>query len=380
MSNGRYACTVCSHRPVLDTIAMLLVHRQGKKHQSYVRGYYAKKQDLMKEVEKRKQQLYLKQQEQRGISQEEIKDVAPLLTKTRKATHHALLKTAPYKGCSGLSRKQDSCSVRRETPDKTAGSFFQRVSQTSRQHDSTCSGPKLTSATCSDDLPGNRGPPSGNQSETAADSPSVHITKGQSDSTISIGHRNDAASYPTLEGSTEIMLHSQNAASVEEPLTVTEKRHPASFQLKPYVPKHQRHKALPVPQPITGSANKSGCEIRPSLTTKLGDTSTREPLQFKSSVAGSLMVLRDSGSLTCDVGTKRRDPIPSRDLSKRAERKVSKPTGESMKCRNPRDDTRRADREKYLKLTSSGWKTDWRGGWVQDQDVEFDSDEEVTAQ
>lgn len=28
----RYACTVCFHRPVFDTLDMLTVHRTGKKH------------------------------------------------------------------------------------------------------------------------------------------------------------------------------------------------------------------------------------------------------------------------------------------------------------------------------------------------------------
>ena len=28
----RYACTVCGHRPVFDTVDMLAIHRQGKKH------------------------------------------------------------------------------------------------------------------------------------------------------------------------------------------------------------------------------------------------------------------------------------------------------------------------------------------------------------
>jgi hypothetical protein len=28
----RLSCTVCYHRPIFDTLEMLLVHRQGKKH------------------------------------------------------------------------------------------------------------------------------------------------------------------------------------------------------------------------------------------------------------------------------------------------------------------------------------------------------------
>ena len=30
----------------------------------------------------------------------------------------------------------------------------------------------------------------------------------------------------------------------------------------------------------------------------------------------------------------------------------------------------------FFSFLSSGWKSDWRGGWVKDEDVEFDSDED----
>uniref|UniRef100_A0A8C3J0B3 Sodium channel modifier 1 n=1 Tax=Calidris pygmaea TaxID=425635 RepID=A0A8C3J0B3_9CHAR len=34
LRSGRYACTVCAHRPVFDTLDVLTVHRAGKKHTS----------------------------------------------------------------------------------------------------------------------------------------------------------------------------------------------------------------------------------------------------------------------------------------------------------------------------------------------------------
>ncbi|ELR25567.1 uncharacterized protein ACA1_296880 [Acanthamoeba castellanii str. Neff] len=33
-SNGRYACTVCAHQPVFDTLPMFAIHQQGRKHQA----------------------------------------------------------------------------------------------------------------------------------------------------------------------------------------------------------------------------------------------------------------------------------------------------------------------------------------------------------
>ena len=32
LPSERYACLVCGHRPVFDTVAVLSVHRKGKRH------------------------------------------------------------------------------------------------------------------------------------------------------------------------------------------------------------------------------------------------------------------------------------------------------------------------------------------------------------
>eukprot|EP01125_Pyxidicula_operculata_P014990 TRINITY_DN5064_c0_g1_i5.p2 TRINITY_DN5064_c0_g1~~TRINITY_DN5064_c0_g1_i5.p2 ORF type:complete len:154 (-),score=20.83 TRINITY_DN5064_c0_g1_i5:6-467(-) len=34
MSNGRWVCTVCSNRPVMDTIQAVKIHRAGKRHKT----------------------------------------------------------------------------------------------------------------------------------------------------------------------------------------------------------------------------------------------------------------------------------------------------------------------------------------------------------
>ncbi|CAB1334350.1 unnamed protein product [Coregonus sp. 'balchen'] len=69
MKNGRYTCLVCSYRPVFDTVDMLT----------------------------------------------EPSSSAPLLTQTRKLTHHALLKTVPYNSChkntSTKSEKGSTSSI-----------------------------------------------------------------------------------------------------------------------------------------------------------------------------------------------------------------------------------------------------------------------------
>uniref|UniRef100_A0A1A7YD46 Sodium channel modifier 1 n=1 Tax=Iconisemion striatum TaxID=60296 RepID=A0A1A7YD46_9TELE len=91
LANGRYTCLVCSYRPVFDTVDMLTVHRQGKKHLEGIKIFYGKKAKLRNEITKRQHENYVQAEDS-----QEPSGSAPLLAQTRKLTHHALLKTAPY--------------------------------------------------------------------------------------------------------------------------------------------------------------------------------------------------------------------------------------------------------------------------------------------
>ncbi|XP_016131249.1 sodium channel modifier 1 isoform X1 [Sinocyclocheilus grahami] len=95
MKNGRYSCLVCSHRPVFDTVDMLVVHRKGKRHLEGMKWFYGKKNQLKHEIDKRRHQDYVKAEDER----QEPSSSAPLLSQTRKITHHALLRTVPYSSC-----------------------------------------------------------------------------------------------------------------------------------------------------------------------------------------------------------------------------------------------------------------------------------------
>ncbi|KAK2845123.1 hypothetical protein Q5P01_011782 [Channa striata] len=106
MKNGRYACLVCSCRPVFDTLDTLTVHRKGKRHLEGLKAFYGKKARLRNEITKRQHENYVQTEDRR----QEPSSSAPLLTETRKLTHHALLKTAPYNSCH---RKTSTTSEKR---------------------------------------------------------------------------------------------------------------------------------------------------------------------------------------------------------------------------------------------------------------------------
>ncbi|XP_042641534.1 sodium channel modifier 1-like [Tyto alba] len=94
LRSGRYACTVCAHRPVFDTLDVLTVHRAGKKHTGSLQRFYGKKRSL--------QDVVQKQQHEEEVRAEEAGtqgSPAPLLAQTRRIARSALLKAAPYSSC-----------------------------------------------------------------------------------------------------------------------------------------------------------------------------------------------------------------------------------------------------------------------------------------
>lgn len=95
LKNGRYTCLVCFHRPMFDTVDTLTVHRRGKRHLEGLKRFYGKKTELKNEMTKRKHEDYVQHED----NVQEASCSAPLLERTRKLTHHALLKTVPYNSC-----------------------------------------------------------------------------------------------------------------------------------------------------------------------------------------------------------------------------------------------------------------------------------------
>lgn len=95
--SGRFVCLVCPHNPVLDTMAMLVLHRQGKKHLANVTIKIEKDHNLTELLQKRKQEMYLSREKAdssssvSGNSQtlqvsKDACEAAPLLERTRQLT------------------------------------------------------------------------------------------------------------------------------------------------------------------------------------------------------------------------------------------------------------------------------------------------------
>ncbi|KAM5294545.1 sodium channel modifier 1 isoform 3-T3 [Glossophaga mutica] len=98
LRDGRFACAICPHRPVLDTLTMLTAHRAG------LQLFYGKKQ-TGKGMEQNPRP-------QNESEREETKAEAPLLTQTRLITQNALHRAPHYNSCCRRKYR----SVRPEAP------------------------------------------------------------------------------------------------------------------------------------------------------------------------------------------------------------------------------------------------------------------------
>ena len=59
--NGKYLCLVCAHKPIIDTIAMLVLHRKGRKHLQWKESFDERKRELSDLKQKRIHEQYVNQ-------------------------------------------------------------------------------------------------------------------------------------------------------------------------------------------------------------------------------------------------------------------------------------------------------------------------------
>ncbi|PIK41836.1 putative sodium channel modifier 1-like [Apostichopus japonicus] len=117
--NGRFACLVCPRCPVLDTIEMLCVHRGGKRHKS-LEERFLEKREFHQLVEKKRQDAHL-----HGNNDNETIAEAPLLVQTRKASHNALLRYAPYNPISSGAQSGQNATQDFKTKRSSKKGFFE---------------------------------------------------------------------------------------------------------------------------------------------------------------------------------------------------------------------------------------------------------------
>ncbi|NXP24888.1 SCNM1 protein, partial [Scytalopus superciliaris] len=119
LRSGRFACSVCPHRPVCDTLEALAVHRAGRRHLHSLQRSYGRNRSFQPAAPAAPGGLRggvtspggppgdpLRCQGCQGCQECQ----APLLARTRRIARSALLKSAPYSSCCRRKGAQGSSS------------------------------------------------------------------------------------------------------------------------------------------------------------------------------------------------------------------------------------------------------------------------------
>ncbi|XP_077978133.1 sodium channel modifier 1-like isoform X2 [Glandiceps talaboti] len=339
MANGRYACTVCYHRPVFDTVDMLSLHRKGKKHKANLERHHRKQKEIANLKLKRAHEQYLKQMEgkEKDDDKQKERNVPKLLAETHKIAHHALLKSAPYNSCVKKGRNEQTSET-----SGTTGAFF-------RAHKPTQS--KQTHETdTSDIVPGAYVPKrlrnaskQRNESKQANNAQRTGYISGELDSKTSI----------TNTERTEGELKSSSRETVSMLSTI-----PTDILFAP-----------PPPPP----PELKGMESTVSYPSK----STLISTDLQSS-GSCVLPSSSSSSSSSSVGAS--ESTPRKEATSTESHCIQQDEGDKKTNKIKTDydrEKRKAEAEYYIKMKSSGWIMDHRSGkWVKDDYAEFDSDED----
>ncbi|NWZ57299.1 SCNM1 protein, partial [Haliaeetus albicilla] len=110
LRSGRYACTVCAHRPIFDTLDVLTVHRAGKKHMGSKRRCRQRRQACRLVRMPLPHPTGPPAHAPLSSVPSPQGSPAPLLARTRRIARNALLKAAPYSSCCRRTGVEGSSS------------------------------------------------------------------------------------------------------------------------------------------------------------------------------------------------------------------------------------------------------------------------------
>ncbi|XP_061166840.1 sodium channel modifier 1-like [Saccostrea echinata] len=318
-SNGRFACLVCTYRPVFDTVIMLSQHRKGKKHEAYMEQFQEKKDELEMLIKQRKHEQYLKD-----------------------GTTNIKQATISHKGL-GCGHKYDPRVKKKFHSRKT------RVSLGESSNDSVSSQCEFPMATDISSLPGER--VSSNSSPVVSGilkkDVSANDTSMKNEDSIGANVSDQFKSNKNFRehflGQKGPFLHEKQLKNI---FSVPKSNH---FNPVPY-----KRKATENSECDTGMVNCAkqcrGNETKISAGTVVPNHTPDNSQQSSNTSTNNLKIVSKS---------KNKKTVPQR--SEEDERKL-------------REKQKLAD--KYLYYRGGGWKKNWKGEWVKDEDVEFDSDEE----
>lgn len=332
LSNGRFVCKLCLQQPVFDTINMFMVHRQGKKHQQSLLYREQKDQDLKDLIHKR-------QQEQASLDLQLTSAVQKPKVQTNKVHNRK-----PYE--------------RRHVIDVN----------------STCEGPVSIETTQLEALPGSKLSKLSCLEKLHPTSCGVErqrfekITMTLGDSRQKLNRDNQGAGNQKFKIK---MNQGKLSCDPEKELTMQ----PSS--VTKFVRSHLTEQSVKYYRNRKEQEQKAQTNILDQLTQPSPHTTTHNPTKAwefyknrQDTKRFTPATIREAGSGSACKPTDK--PAQSVELTS----EVLPILGEPEKFSSNDSAVKQARLQRQLKAIGSGWKRDWDGKWVKDEEAEFDSDEE----
>ncbi|RUS87501.1 hypothetical protein EGW08_004755 [Elysia chlorotica] len=306
LSNGRFTCTVCNSVPIFDTVNMLVVHRQGKKHLANLQIYESKQRELKQLIAKRNHHQFL----ENGTTSQ-----AGILS-----SPSGILRSTPYD--SRVKKARVRPTERRERIHLQVNDFLQddqrRDPEPFSTHDSLDSD-RLTSDV------------------------SAH-------SKHSISSWEDIASQQ-LSGP---VMHDHQLKQV-----FAKTRNRTEIALSPY----QRKKGSNMVR-TSSSNNRDTVELNQVSHSKLQASYVSSSQPNHPLLSSSNSTTKDNSGKISNLNTSCSVQQPQLQASVQSSQSGNRGSESSLRL------------QKLKQLQGSGWKKDWDGKWIKDEDAEFDSDEE----
>ncbi|GFO01242.1 sodium channel modifier 1 [Plakobranchus ocellatus] len=326
LSNGRFTCTVCNCIPIFDTVSMLIIHRQGKKHLANQEIHESQKVELKHLVAVRKHQQFLKD----GTTSVHVacSSRGGILLSTPYDSRVKKSKLGPTERKPRLDFQSKFLEQPKSSPDDTTYSSF--------MHDVDRVG---ISATSNFDLPGNSMPSSSHWQDIANQQLSGPV--------MHVHHLKEVfTSKKCSEEHSKVFPYQRKRKQVGGQVSAT-------FRWTQNGATCDQHKSLPFCPPQLPKSPSSSV-----LGREKQRTAENTPK-------------KGQGSFTEIVPNALPPPPPPPPPMQPASLTQSPPKHQEKSS---------ADvllSQKLRQLQGSGWKRDWDGKWIKDEDAEFDSDEEA---
>ncbi|XP_060569979.1 uncharacterized protein LOC132728340 [Ruditapes philippinarum] len=342
LSNGKYKCKMCSSQPIFDTLNMFYVHKQGKKHLYSIEYAAQQKQELDDLIEKRKHEQMVR--DGNAVTKQVVEE-----TEIHQEYKNPIL---------GI-KKPRKLYERKAVLDLN-------ISNMNKSNTTTTIAPIPTVATCANQLPGNRFNNTFSSKQHKYCPETVQVCTSASSSTTNNSRYSGSPDIAADRKFRSSFQHKQQSSVKHgEKNTIVNAMNVGKFVRNSNAEQNNKYYL---------SRKKDKEETR-SLIKKIDDNSSSQTLV---SPAQTWEFYKDfKGKVPFKMKSKE-EPVNKSSEGTEELQKIQNGGNTEIKTVQTASGTSlgKEHAEKYLHALGSGWKKDWTGTWIKDENAEFDSDDE----